>query len=96
MGDTKFGTSDPGQRTAYMGHLVDDLKALEKMLADGKFESGVTRIGAEQELCLIDYALRPAMLGMELLKSLDDPHYTTELARFNAEVNIDPRELGGD
>jgi CBS domain-containing protein len=96
MGDTKFGTSDPGQRTAYMGHLVDDLKALERMLADGKFESGVTRIGAEQELCLIDYALRPAMLGMELLKSLDDPHYTTELARFNAEVNLDPRELGGD
>lgn len=96
MGDTKFGTSDPSQRAAYMGHLVDDLKALEKMLAEGKFETGVTRIGAEQELCLIDYALRPAMLGMELLQSLDDPHYTTELARFNLEVNLDPRELAGD
>jgi CBS domain-containing protein len=95
-GDTKFGASDPGQRTAYMGRLVDDLKALERMLAGGQFETGVTRIGAEQELCLIDYKLQPAMLALELLKSLDDPHYTTELARFNLEVNLDPRELGGD
>ena len=95
-GDTKFGASDPRQRAAYMGHLVDDLEALETMLADGRFETGVTRIGAEQELCLIDYSLRPAMLAMELLASLDDPHYTTELARFNLEVNLEPRELGGD
>jgi CBS domain-containing protein len=95
-GDTKFGDSDPGQRSAYMGHLVDDLKALEKLLADNKFETGITRIGAEQELCLIDYSLRPAMLATELLASLDDPHYTTELARFNLEVNLDPLELGGD
>lgn len=95
-GDTKFGVSDPSQRGAYMGHLVDDLKALEKMLADGRFESGITRIGAEQELCLIDYGLRPAMLAMELLKNLDDPHYTTELAKFNLEINFDPLELGGN
>lgn len=95
-GDTKFGSSNPGQRAAYMGHLVDDLKALERMHAGGQFETGITRIGAEQELCLIDYALRPAMLALELLESLGDPHYTTELARFNLEVNLDPRELEGD
>lgn len=95
-GDTKFGDSDPGQRAAYMGRLVDDLKALELLLAEGRFESGITRIGAEQELCLIDYALQPAMLATEMLENLGDPHYTTELARFNLEVNLDPLELGGD
>jgi CBS domain-containing protein len=95
-GDTKFGDSNPGQRAAYMGHLVDDLKALERLLAEGRIETGITRIGAEQELCLIDYHLRPAMLATEMLESLGDPHYTTELARFNLEINLDPHELGGD
>ncbi len=95
-GDTDFGSADAGQNAAFKSHLVDDLRALEQMQANGLFESGIARIGAEQELCLIDYKLRPAMLALELLESLDDPHYTTELARFNLEVNLEPLELGGN
>jgi CBS domain-containing protein len=94
--EAKFRASDPTQRAAFMNQLVDDLRALEILQSEGLFESGVTRIGAEQELCLIDYALRPAMLAPEMLQALGDPHFTTELARFNLELNVDPCRLAGD
>jgi CBS domain-containing protein len=94
--EAKFGASDPALRAAFMSELVDDLRALEIMQAEGRFETGITRIGAEQELCLIDYDLRPAMLAIEMLESLGDPQFTTELARFNLELNLEPRTLSGN
>lgn len=32
---------------------------------------------------------------MQLLELLEDPHFTTELARFNLEINLDPLPFGG-
>jgi CBS domain-containing protein len=92
----KFQASDGSHRTAFLNHLVDDLKAMEIMLAEQRFENTNLRIGAEQELCLIDYGMRPAMIALEMLESLADEHFTTELARFNLELNLDPCEFKGD
>ena len=72
-----------------------DVEALEQMLANDQFDAVNYHIGAEQELCLIDYDLRPAMKNMDLLEILDDPCVTTELARFNLEVNLPPTPRGG-
>lgn len=80
----------------FMTHLLDDLRAYELMLARGMFEHGVHRIGAEQELFLVDRMWRPAPVSLEVLKRLDDRHFTTEIAAFNLEINADPLELGGD
>lgn len=80
----------------YSQKLFSDLEALEKMVEDGMIEEGVKRIGAEQELCLVDENGNPALLAEEMLNALNDPHFTTELARFNLEINLDPLELGGD
>lgn len=66
------------------------------MIANGMIETGVRRIGAEQELFLVDHAWRPAPVAMEILAAIDDPHYTTELARFNLEINLDPLVFSGD
>jgi CBS domain-containing protein len=96
MSDTvKFAASDPAQRADFLNRLVDDIAALESMLANGLFETGVTRIGAEQEMCLVDSGARPAMVAPQLLELLADEHFTTELARFNLELNLDPGELTG-
>ena len=92
----KYAASDPAQRSAFLNHLVDDLEALEILLAEHRFETGITRIGVEQEMCLIEEALRPAMLAPEILESLRDEHFTTELARFNLELNLDPRTFTAD
>lgn len=36
-------------RLNFTRHLLDDVEALEQMIGEGKIESGITRIGAEQE-----------------------------------------------
>ena len=95
MGEQKVIAGDEAARLReFMKLLLRDLRALEKMLADGMIEKGVRRIGAEQEMFLIDKAGRPAGLAMELLEALDDSHYTTELGIFNLELNIEPSNFG--
>jgi CBS domain-containing protein/gamma-glutamyl:cysteine ligase YbdK (ATP-grasp superfamily) len=97
MGEHQVENShDEERRRAFMRALLDDLRALELMLADGLIEEGVRRIGAEQEMFLIDEHLRPAFVAPELLESISDRRITTEIARFNIEANLTPRPLGGD
>jgi len=81
---------------AFMRALLNDLAALEKMLAEGRIESGVRRIGAEQEMFLVDCDMRPAPSAQEVLGRVRDPRLTTEIARFNLEANLTPRRLAGD
>jgi CBS domain-containing protein/gamma-glutamyl:cysteine ligase YbdK (ATP-grasp superfamily) len=76
--------------------VLRDIKALERMLAEGWIESGVRRIGAEQELFLVDSDWRPAPLVMELLEALDDEAFTTEVGRFNLEINLEPMMFEAD
>ncbi|HKE55206.1 MAG TPA: hypothetical protein VKB46_00835, partial [Pyrinomonadaceae bacterium] len=53
---------------SFMKALLEDLRALAFMLENGRVESGVTRIGAEQEMFLVDSDLRPAPLSLEVLQ----------------------------
>src|SRR5690625_1197748 len=74
-------------------HLLKDIRALERMLSEDLFETDIVRIGAEQELCLVDKYAKPLPIAMELLGKMDRENVTTELAKFNLEVNLDPLEL---
>jgi CBS domain-containing protein len=76
--------------------ILNDIHALEKMLEQGMFEEGVRRIGAEQEMFLVDSAMRPAPLAMEVIEKANDPRLTTEIGRFNLEANITPQLFSGD
>ena len=87
---------DEQKAQAFMKALLEDLRALAFMLQDGRIESGVKRVGAEQEMFLIDRYLRPAPVSLEVLKHTDDARLTTEIARFNLEANLTPLELGND
>lgn len=80
---------------AYMKALLGDLRALELMLETGRLESGVRRIGAEQEMFLVDRDLNPASVAQEVLKHAGDERLTTEMARFNLEANLTPLAWGG-
>ncbi len=80
----------------FLKRVLNDLRALETMIDQGMIESGVRRVGAEQELFLVGEGWRPAGLAVEVLEAIDDPHFTTELARFNLEANLDPVTFGGD
>ena len=90
------GLQEATARSAYTMAVIRDLQALERVLDAGLIETGVRRIGAEQELFLVDQQYRPAPVAMKVLERIDDDHFTTELGRFNLEVNLDPLDLGGD
>ena len=78
-----------------MKRLLYEINAFEELLESGLVESGIRRIGAEQEMFLVDESGRPASISVEILEKLNDPHFTTELARFNLEFNLDPLVLEG-
>ncbi len=81
---------------SYSQALFDDVAALEQLIEQGMIEQGVYRMGAEQELCLVDHHYRPAPYSDEILAKIDDPHFTTELAKFNLEINLDPLSFKDD
>ncbi|MEK6283433.1 MAG: CBS domain-containing protein [Acidobacteriota bacterium] len=87
---------DERKSRAFMKALLEDLHALEYMIATGGFETGVTRIGAEQEMFLVDRNMRPAPISLEVLDQAKDPRLTTEIARFNLEANLSPLLLTGN
>ena len=87
---------DPESIRGFTKSLLDDLRALEQIIEQGLIESGVQRIGAEQEFFLVDQDWRPAPVAMEMIDELEGSGFTTELARFNLEVNLEPAILRGD
>lgn len=96
MGQDVVPKLSPDAIRTFTRALLRDLQALERILAEGLIESGVRRFGAEQEMFLVSRGWRPAPLAVEVLEGLDDPAFTTELARFNLEANLSPRVLEGD
>lgn len=86
---------DEAELRAFSKAVLDDLEALEAMLADGRFETGLRRIGAEQEMFLVDEALLPAPVAPRILDGEHDPRLVSELATFNLEANLTPLPYGG-
>jgi CBS domain-containing protein/gamma-glutamyl:cysteine ligase YbdK (ATP-grasp superfamily) len=87
---------DEERMRAFTRSVLDDLAGLERLLSEDRFETGVRRVGAEQEMFLVDESRQPAPVAMEVLERLaGDGRVTTELARFNLEANLTPRVFGG-
>jgi CBS domain-containing protein/gamma-glutamyl:cysteine ligase YbdK (ATP-grasp superfamily) len=93
----EFKVSDIGKRerrAKFIKNLLDDLECLDIMLKEGMVEDDRLRIGAEQEFCLVTEQWRPATTFQAILDELNDEHFTTELAQYNLELNLDPIDLG--
>ncbi|MDX1647633.1 MAG: hypothetical protein R3304_10850, partial [Longimicrobiales bacterium] len=87
-------TEAPERTRAFTKALLRDVMALERMLEEGCFESGIRRIGAEQEMFLVNRAWRPNSAAMDVLAEVEGP-FTTELALYNLEANAEPLRLEG-
>jgi CBS domain-containing protein len=81
---------------AFMKSLLEEVRALEAMLDKGMIESGVSRIGAEQEMFLINEACQPSLTALDVLKEIDDERFTHELGLFNIEANLSVQEFHSD
>lgn len=80
-------------RLSFLAHLLRDVEALDIMLESNQFESHPIRIGAEQELCVLDADFTPSAGAPDILARSVDDHLTSEIARYNLEINLDPFEL---
>jgi len=80
---------------AFQEALLRDLQALELMLSSNLFETDVVRVGAEQEMFLVNRTHTPAQVAPHVLDRLDHPAFTTEMGKFNLEANLEPRRFEG-
>jgi CBS domain-containing protein len=96
MGNQEVVEATGENRRLFVKRLLRDVAALERVLEEDLIEEGVRRIGAEQEMFLVDRSWHPAPQAMALLEKCNDPRFTTELALFNLELNLDPILFEGD
>lgn len=89
------GEQDEREARTFMKALLADVRAVELMIERDLFDTGARRVGAEQEMFLVDHDLKPAPVAVEVLEDAVDDRLVSELAKFNLEANADPRVLGG-
>ncbi|MCH4822467.1 CBS domain-containing protein [Gramella lutea] len=83
-------------RAKYIHQLIKDLEALDHLIKNDLIEKAPIRIGAEQEFCLVNHSFLPVNTSLGILKDLEDNHFTTEIGKYNLELNLDPLELDSD
>ncbi|MHC5025609.1 MAG: CBS domain-containing protein, partial [Planctomycetota bacterium] len=96
MGSHSVEQLGSDSRRRFIQNVLADLTALQRMIEGGAFDDTTRRIGAEQEIVLIDAGGRPAPVALDLLRQLDDERFTTEIALFNLEMNEGPLDYGGN
>ena len=99
MGEQKVSlVNDQKSMQHFVKKLLKDVQAMDYMLENDWFEDDIIRIGAEQEMFLIDRkTFKPAPIAVEALEKMKKyPWAETELARFNLETNLDPRVFTGN
>lgn len=89
--------TDTEQRHKFVKALLRDVRSLEYMLENDWIEKGITRFGAELEMVVVDNkTLKPNNIAMEVLDKMKRSKWIeTELAQFNLEFNLEPREFKG-
>ena len=97
MGEHRVHDTSDEQRTReFVRAMLNDIRALETMIERNLIERDIQRVGVEQEMYLVDSQDYPAPVSDRVLERLADERFSTELARFNLEANLDPRPIGGD
>jgi gamma-glutamyl:cysteine ligase YbdK (ATP-grasp superfamily) len=83
-------------RTRYRQKVRQNLDVFERMLAGSPFDFERPMTGLEIELNIVDDSGDPALRNAELLDAISNADFQTELGQFNVEINVRPRQLGGD
>ena len=67
--------------------LREETGLLRSLFADNAFDNSSRLLGYELELCLADQSGNPSRINTEVIDAANNPLFTTELARFNMEIN---------
>jgi gamma-glutamyl:cysteine ligase YbdK (ATP-grasp superfamily) len=83
-------------RRIYRDKVWRSLEVFAKMLQERLFDANPSLVGQEIELNLVDESGMPSMRNADVLDAIADPAWATEVGQFNLEINVPPRQLGGD
>ncbi|HWN28997.1 MAG TPA: glutamate--cysteine ligase [Actinomycetospora sp.] len=89
---TLFTASDQAR---YRTRIHRCLEAFGRMVTEGRFAAEEPSTGVEIELALVDDDMHPAMLNHAVLDRSASDVLTSELGRWNLEINLPPRMLPG-
>ena len=81
---------------AFEQRVEQEMGLLRKLFADRAFDNSSRLLGYELELCLADQAGKPSRTNTRVIDAASNPLFTTELARFNMEINGNVFTCRGD
>ena len=85
---------DEDRRRRFSRAVLDDLRALDQMCAAGLIERGVRRIGAEQEMFLVDRSGRPAPVALDASDLAGTDILNSAAVYLGGETPLGPAYLG--
>ncbi len=95
MSESKLKRTTQSKKNRFVKELLSDMSSLQYMLDHNWFEDDIIRIGAEQEVVIIDKEnFTPLNLGPTVVD--DHPQHewlVNELAQFNVEINLNPQRF---
>ncbi len=95
MSKSKLNRTTQSKKNKFVKALLSDMDSLQYMLDHDWFEDDIIRIGAEQEVVIIDKdSYTPLNLGPQVVDN--HPQYewlVNELAQFNVEINLSPQRF---
>lgn len=76
--------------------LVEETAFVRSLFTQSAFDNQTRKLGYELELCLIDDNGQPCKVNHEVIDEAKNPLLTTELAKFNLEINGNPFDVSTD
>jgi gamma-glutamyl:cysteine ligase YbdK (ATP-grasp superfamily) len=71
----------------FQQRLEEETEWLRSLFAKRAFDNSSRMLGYELELCLADRDGNPSRINTHVIEAASNPLFTTELARFNMEIN---------
>ena len=81
---------------AFQQRLEQETEFLRALFANHAFDNSSRLLGYELELCLADPDGNPSRINTRVIDAAKNPLFTTELARFNMEINGNVFPFQGD
>ena len=76
--------------------LEQETELVRELFAKRAFDNESRMLGYELELCLADASGNPSRNNVDIINATGNPLFTSELARFNMEINGNPFPYRGD
>jgi gamma-glutamyl:cysteine ligase YbdK (ATP-grasp superfamily) len=83
-------TFDQSDYDRFQQRLEEETGHLRALFESSSFDNHSRRLGYELELCLADAEGYPSCNNVQIIETAENPLFTTELAKFNLEINGNP------